>query len=278
MIMRSSETASYASSETVKVSIVTVVRNGADTLARAMESVFGQSYPNIEYIVIDGASTDGTVELIRQHEDRLAAWLSEPDSGISDAFNKGVRRATGEWVGILNADDWYEPDTVERVMEVSGNADVVHGAMRYWDGDVICELAHPNQAGLAREMTINHPTVFVRRSFYKRLGGFKADYRFAMDYELLIRFLLAGARFVELEGVLTNMSYGGASDKYWMAASREVRRAQVEHGMPVAKAMMLHHLRLARGTGRRFLQAVGLGRLVAAYRKRFALMSKESPF
>lgn len=278
MIMTSFETAISASRAAVKVSIVTVVRNGAGTLVRAMESVFGQSYPNIEYIVVDGASTDGTVELIRKYQDRLASWSSEPDSGISDAFNKGVRQATGEWVGILNADDWYEPDAVERVMRVSQNADVVHGAMRYWDGDVICELALPNQGALVREMTINHPTVFVRRSFYERFGGFNIGYRFAMDYELLIRFLLAGARFVELEDVLTNMSYGGASDKYWRAASKEVGRAQIEHGTPVAKAMLLHYLRLVRGTGRRFLQVVGFGGMVAAYRKRFSLTRKEHLF
>jgi glycosyltransferase involved in cell wall biosynthesis len=260
-----------------KISIVTVVRNGANTIVRAMDSVLSQTYPDIEYIVIDGASTDGTVDLIRQYQDRLTFWSSEPDSGISDAFNKGVRRATGEWVGILNADDWYEPDAVEQVMRVSHDADIVHGAMRYWDGDAVCEVALPNQEGLSREMTINHPTVFVRRSFYERFGEFKEDYRFAMDYELLIRFLMSGARFVQLDEILTNMSFGGASDKYWKAASEEVRRAQTENGMSASTAALMHYLRLVRGSGRRFLQVIGLGKVVAAYRRRFALMRKEHP-
>ncbi len=94
------------------VSIVTVVFNGAATLERTMQSVFTQSYPNIEYIIVDGGSKDGTVELLRKHEERLDLWVSERDRGIYDAMNKGVALCSGAWVALINADDWCEPDTV----------------------------------------------------------------------------------------------------------------------------------------------------------------------
>ena len=94
------------------VSIVTVVYNGAATIERTIASVLGQSYPNIEYIIVDGGSTDGTLDILRAHEDRVDLWVSERDGGIYDAMNKGVALCTGEWVGLINADDWYVDDAV----------------------------------------------------------------------------------------------------------------------------------------------------------------------
>lgn len=96
--------------EQLKISIVTVSYNAAKTIEQTIKSVINQTYSNIEYIVIDGGSTDGTVDIIRKYEDRIAYWVSEPDGGIFDAMNKGIKVATGEVVGIINSDDWYEHD------------------------------------------------------------------------------------------------------------------------------------------------------------------------
>jgi glycosyltransferase involved in cell wall biosynthesis len=246
------------------VSIITVVRNGASVIQRAMDSVLSQRYPNVEYVLIDGGSTDGTVDLIKGHEERLAFWVSEPDDGIVDAFNKGLAKCTGEWIGILNADDWYEPGALETVVREGQGYDVVHGALRYWDGDEPRELALPNQSALIKDMTINHPTCFVRRSVYERRGAFKPEYRYAMDYELVLRFYVNGARFKQLDTVLANMSFGGVSDKQWKAASREVARAQIERGIFPWMANARLAWRLLRGSMRRSLQRLGLDTLVAA--------------
>ncbi len=143
-----------------RVTIITAVRNRAATLARTIESVLAQTYPEVEHVVIDGASSDGTVEVIRRYADRLAHWQSEPDRGISDAFNKGLAAARGDCIGLLNADDWLEPDQIERAvaaLERSG-ADFVFGDLLYHDpagrplfrirGDAaLCPRDRPRHAG-----------------------------------------------------------------------------------------------------------------------------------
>ena len=113
------------------VSIVTVVHNRARTLPRAIDSVLAQEYPELEYIVVDGCSTDGTVDVIRRYEHHIDVWISEPDRGISEAFNKGVALARGQIIGLLNSDDWYEAGAVSaavRALEASG-CDIVHGQL-----------------------------------------------------------------------------------------------------------------------------------------------------
>ncbi|MCE3247241.1 MAG: glycosyl transferase, partial [Geminicoccaceae bacterium] len=105
-----------------RVTIITAVRNRAATLARTIESVLAQTWPEVEHVVIDGASSDGTVEVIRRYADRLAYWQSEPDRGISDAFNKGLAAARGDCIGLLNADDWLEADQVERAVAALGRS------------------------------------------------------------------------------------------------------------------------------------------------------------
>ena len=255
------------------VTIITVCRNAQGTIGRTLRSLEAQTYPNIEYIVVDGASTDGTLEAVRQSP-AVARWISEPDKGIADAFNKGIALARGEWIGILNADDWYEPDAVAAAMAAPDGADLIHGAVRYWDGGDPREVYHPRQDRLHLEMTINHPSAFVRRSLYERLGGFDPGYRYAMDYELILRFLADGARLVQLEAVLANMSYGGASDAHWRGAALECARAKAAHlGRPLAVGAYCCW-QIARGGARRALEKLGLRGLIQAFRKRFSVVPK----
>ena len=116
------------------ISIITVVRNGEVHLEEAIKSVLNQSYGNIEYVVIDGNSTDSTLDIIRKYEDRIDYWISEPDKGISDAFNKGIALCKGEWIGIINADDWYELDTFNNIIQQAkaSNSSVIYGNMQVW--------------------------------------------------------------------------------------------------------------------------------------------------
>lgn len=260
-----------------KVTIITIVRNGVATLERTIRSVLEQTYSNIEYIVVDGGSEDGSLDIIKRYEDHLV-WESESDRGISHAFNKGIGQATGDWVGLLNADDWYELDAVEQVIENIRNAkaDVVHGAVRMWQGEASTEVIYPNQRQLARQMTINHPTAFVRKSVYDRFGLYKETYKIGMDYELLLRLWQNRCVFLELDAVLANMSLGGISDLQWKIASQEWMQAQIENGDRAFKARFLHALRIGRGNGRRALQKAGLDALVVFYRKNYSVMKKEN--
>lgn len=256
------------------VSIITVCRNAAATLPRTLQSIAAQTYPHMEYIIVDGASTDGTLELIRACP-AVTAWSSEPDEGITDAFNKGIAQASGEWVGILNADDWYEPDTVARVVEFAKEADVVHGAVRYWRGKDPKEVYYPCQERLKQEMTINHPSVFVRRSVYSAEGSFDAKFRYAMDYELILRCYIKGYRFKELDNIiLANMSYEGVSDRLWTKALYEATQAKLLHLPSPAKTWIYYIWQLVRGYSRRICEKLGLLSFVRFVREHASPMRK----
>ncbi len=204
---------------TPRISIVTAVRNGARTLGRAIASVASQAVPGVEHIVVDGASSDGTLDVLRSHGPGLALWISEPDRGISDAFNKGIALARGDVVGILNSDDWYEPGALAAVAQAMRDCDaeIVCGSLQYWEGDRRTYLARSDPAFLARAMHVQHPTVFVRRETYRRLGLFRLDFRLAMDYEWMLRARTAGASFLALDRCIANMSAGGVGDRRWRA-------------------------------------------------------------
>jgi len=217
-----------AHAELPLVSLVTVVRNGDRHLAQTIKSVLDQEYDNIEYIVVDGASSDGSLEIIRHFEHGIDYWVSEPDRGISDAFNKGIRLSTGDWVGLINSDDWYELDAVPVVVEASSSADIVHGWTRKWfqSHHKIKRGYHP--LCLWTGMCIQHPTVFVNRSLYKRVGLYSPDYQLAMDYQFLLRALTAGALFRKVNQVITNFRSGGVSFRQRDLAFEEELRAQRE--------------------------------------------------
>lgn len=241
-----------------------MVYNGAATLERTIASVLGQTYAPIEYIVVDGGSTDGTLGIIRRHEARLARWLSEPDDGISDAFNKGIRLATGAYVALINADDWMAPDQIARgVAALERDRDAAYafgdcivsglaGETLYrikGNPDYATEIAH-------RMPELAHPTVLARRSAYSRFGGFDPELRYAMDYEWLLRLHVRGARGVYVPGMLAHMSQGGESDAGHRRALREVETASVRHGYPAWRARLLFRGRLVKGVARRWLERI----------------------
>jgi glycosyltransferase involved in cell wall biosynthesis len=205
------------------ISIITIVYNGEKHLEQTIQSVLDQNYNHIQYIIIDGGSTDQSVKIIRKYEEKIHYWISEKDKGISDAFNKGIAKATGEIVGIINADDWYESGALERVASEMGEADICFGDIQLWKNENKEFIQKANLKLLNREMTINHPTVFVKRSIYETHGGFDLDYRCAMDYELMLRLKIAKCRFKYLPYTIANMRWGGFSDTSWKIGCRETR-------------------------------------------------------
>lgn len=256
------------------VSIVTVCLNSERTIEKTFNSVVLQNYPNIEYVVVDGASIDSTVNLIKSCS-AVTKWISEPDKGISDAFNKGIALASGEWIGIINADDWYESGAIESAMRHANDADIIHGPVRYWKSNTPIGVYYPNQTLLRREMSINHPSVFVRRSVYEALGGFDTSYLYAMDYEFLLRALVAGYRFSAItDVVLANMSTEGVSDLYWKKSIFEVKRAKDRQSPSFLCNNIYFLMQLCRGYGRRFFEFLGLNEFVRFFRKYFSVMRK----
>lgn len=220
----------------MKVSIITACFNGVRTIEQTMRSVLEQTYKNIEYIVIDGGSTDGTRRVIEKYRDRLACFVSEPDAGVFDAMNKGIQCATGEIIGLINSDDYYVPDAVERVVArfSETGADVVHGDFIFLseDGKVLqrsCPLDMPPEK--SKYMATHcHPTVFVRAQLYRARGLFSEKYKIVGDFELLLRFEKAGASFAYLPGDIAYYRTGGLSDtkRMWRCMT-ELRAAAIEN-------------------------------------------------
>lgn len=203
------------------ISIITVVYNGGKSLEKAVLSVASQSYRHIEYIVIDGGSTDNTLEIIKKHEQHISRWISEKDNGIADAMNKGVKMATGDLIGFLNADDWLEEGAIEKVAAAYDTNTVVYGDVRFWDKNIQTKTTNSNHLRLRQGMTIAHPAAYVPLSVYKSHGLFNTDFKVAFDYDFILRIHMAGVPFKNIHSVLVNMSLGGLSDKKWLLAIRE---------------------------------------------------------
>lgn len=215
------------------LSIITVVRNSAATLEQAMLSVLGQKTPEIEYIVLDGNSSDGSQEIIRLHEAQLDYWHSKPDKGISHAFNQGIALANGQYIGLLNADDFYEPGILFHILaRIKGGetADILHGQVRYHDprtGRSYIEI--PDLSRIRRFMSVYHPTMFVKREAYEEIGDYSESYEFAMDSEWVHRAIQSDLVFLDLQSIVTNMRLQGVSHQNLRKSLIEYRSSSIEH-------------------------------------------------
>jgi glycosyltransferase involved in cell wall biosynthesis len=217
----------------IKVTIITVVRNCRDEITGCIESVLAQAYKNIEYIVIDGASTDGTLEIFQRYQDRCAKIISEKDAGPYDAMNKGLKLATGDIIGFLHADDLYAgPDVIADVVKkiTEAGTDSLFGDLVYVQKQHPDRLVRYWRSGVYREDSFRrgwmppHPAFFAKREIYERLGGFDTRFSIAADYELLLRFLYRNKiSTVYLPEVLVKMREGGISNKNLMHLFRKTR-------------------------------------------------------
>lgn len=242
--------------------VITVTFNSAKTLQRTVDSVGAQTYPNLEYIVVDGGSTDGTLDLLRQRERDVDLWLSEQDRGISDAFNKGIALARGEFIALLNSDDWIEPQHVARAiahLERSG-ADFVFGDLVVYDsaGAAKFTLAgDPDYGRRIRHMMpdINHPSLVCRRSVYERHGLYDRELRLAMDYEWVLRGFTRGVRGEHLPGLTSHMSGAGVSGRNIHGALAEVREVSIRYGYRWELAWARFVGRILRRATRRFIES-----------------------
>lgn len=217
------------------VSVITPTLNSAASLERTIQSVLGQTYDNVEYIVIDGLSGDATPDIIARYEDRIAYWISEPDTGIFAAMNKGLSLARGELVGIINSDDWYVPHAVEDVVGAyrdDPRAGVFHGDLFVVDskGEVIDE-AESGEKGIFSRNTFKHPACFLTREAYGRFGLFREDFPTVADYELLLRLYTAGVAFHHIDQPLAYFSLGGVSDTRNFRKYRENYAVRREYGI-----------------------------------------------
>lgn len=229
----------------LKISLITVTFNSAATLADTIKSVIKQDYSNIEYIIVDGGSTDQTIEIIKKYEERFPIkWVSEPDKGLYDAINKGIKMATGDVVGIINSDDFYHrADGLSKIAKGFDNEEVdcvfadirfvrpenLQKTVRYYSS----KNFHPKKFKWG--FMPAHPTFFAKRELFEKLGYYKTDYYIGADYELLIRFLYNNKlKYLYLPFDLMKMRTGGRSTNSFksnLILNKEIVRACKENGI-----------------------------------------------
>ncbi|NEN24041.1 glycosyltransferase [Cryomorpha ignava] len=236
----------------MKVSVITISYNAASTIEETIQSVVNQKYTNIEYILIDGASKDDTVNIIEKHKADIHKVISKPDNGVYDAMNKGVALATGDLIAILNADDAYaNPDVIGNVVEAIQNsgADTCYGNLEYVDRLNTSKVKRLWISGAYRkEAFLNgwmppHPAFFAKRKLYSDFGAFNTLLKTSADYELILRFLYRyNASAVYLNQVLVKMKTGGqsnASTKNRLKANAEDRLAWKLNGLKPGKLTLI---------------------------------------
>ena len=196
------------------ISIITVVYNGEKTIRQTLESVCNQSVLPDEYIIVDGLSSDSTLTIVREYMEKhpFMKLISEKDSGIYDAMNKGIQLAKGKLIGIINSDDWYETNALEKMSEafVANGSGVYYGILRYILNEKEFYLERANPEFLAQLM-IPHPSTFVSADLYKDYGLFNLNYKISSDLELFIRYSINKIKFYPLNNIIANYRIGGAS-------------------------------------------------------------------
>ncbi len=241
-----------------KVFVVTVVFNDVKNLERTILSVLNQTYKNIEYIIIDGGSTDGTVEVIKKYADRLQYWVSESDKGMFDAMNKGVARSTGGWVNILNSGDYFISDTIfqEIFSEAHPDSDILYGSFvgNFSDRPVVCKPLDDVTVEAYKGMQACHSTLFVKTKIARKIP-YDLKYRHSADGEFELHCIAAGYRFKNLGKIIFQVGTLGNSFNNWLHCRLENWQI-CRHYFPGIKTDWFHFRKLARESTFRFFKAV----------------------
>ena len=217
----------------LKISVITAVYNRKKTISQALDSVLSQTYPMIESIVIDGGSTDGTLDVLESFRSQLTVLISERDEGMYDALNKGISHATGDVIGFLHSDDFFEHNSVLAKIALAfedPSVQAVYGDLLFASHEntnkIIryCQPGNYNDSSFSKGWSLPHPTFYVRRSIYEQLGGFNVSYHIAADYDTVVRFLaVAKITSKYIPEVLIRMRSGGLSNQSLTAFIRKLK-------------------------------------------------------
>jgi glycosyltransferase involved in cell wall biosynthesis len=246
------------------VSVVTVVYNGSRHIEEAIRAVAAQTYPHVEHIVIDGGSTDGTLDILESYDDTIGYWMSESDSGVYDAMNKGVALVTDpdSYILFANSDDnLYSAEAIERVISASSGEDLVYGKMVLADHQVSAVVGRAVELSDLANQTLCHPATFVRRKVFDSVGLFDTSLRIAADYDHIVRCFAApvSTRFVDV--IVSRMRMGGLSEDQFMLSCRE-RKKVIRQRFPFVSRLkgvaQVNFYDIPRNTARRWLDRAGL--------------------
>lgn len=230
----------------MKITVITVCLNGVHTIERAIKSVIGQEYRDLEYIVVDGGSTDGTLEILKKYDSDISYWISEPDNGIFDAMNKGIELASGDVIAFLNSDDWYENNALKMientfaandcdcvccdnyVLEKDGNTTYYDATMQPFDDIYI-------------RMIFYHSAIFCKRNYFMQKENFNPKYRIAADYDWFLRNVKRGLRVYYVHQPVFTFCYGGISSVNDIDCAKEAREIALHH-LPIEKKKYIEQI------------------------------------
>lgn len=200
-----------------KISIITITYNSEKTLESTIQSVINQGYENLEYLIIDGGSKDHTLDIVNKYRNHISYFVSEPDEGISDAFNKGIIAATGEIIGIINSDDLLLPGALDRLSkEYDPKIDVYLGNIEMFNTETNIRLISKPSTEYplnGKNITVCHPATFMNKNAYNKFGLYRVDFKSMMDQDILTRMYLRGALFKRIDSELAQFTSGGVTDR-----------------------------------------------------------------
>ena len=217
-----------------KISIITITFNSEKTLEETILSVVSQEYDNLEYLIIDGKSSDKTLEIVETYRNKIAFVISEKDRGISDAFNKGIKYATGEIIGIINSDDVLLPGALQAIADAyAPNVDVYRGNTLVWNdqNDVKTRIRPTMKMKLSKPIgNVCHQSTFVTKNCYENLGAYNVDFKYMMDADVLYRFYRAGAIFKYVDYDMALFRLGGVTNSNYKMKLQEIRNVVIING------------------------------------------------
>lgn len=253
------------------ITIFTIVLNRKDALPQAIMSVLSQSYTNIEYVIVDGASTDGTLEVIKQFDDKIDLWISEPDKGSSDACNKAISFSRGDFIFWLSSDDWIEPDFIEIAVKalLKTGADFVFGNLAMYTNGRLILLLDGDKDYLKSLMSgnprFNYPSMVINKKCFQNFGLIDVSYKYSNDFEWLLRCHRYGGRGHYENLLLVHRETGGFGERHFFQSTLEQLRILKQYSLPITKAVSIYlNCYLRRGAGcfaKLFLPGVVLEKL-----------------
>ena len=252
------------------VSIITVVYNGELTIEKSIQSVQNQSYGNVEHIIIDGGSTDKTVEFIKNYNDVIYYWTSEPDKGIYDAMNKGLKIAQGDFIAILNSDDYYLPNAIElSIQEIEEtNSDYSFAEVRYINSKAkICPISPLEQNKIYQEMLYPHVSAVISKKIYDEVGYFDTNFKIAGDHDMALRIHLNNYKYCYVSEVIAELERGGVSSSN--ESNKESLAVVVKNGKSKIGAYLTYYKQLIKVHLIKILSKGLVNLLLKAKRSRF---------
>lgn len=247
----------------MKISVITITYNSEKTLEETIQSVISQDYGDFEYIIVDGLSTDRTLEIVNLYKDKIGKIISEKDEGISDAFNKGIEAATGDIIAIINSDDILMPGALSKIADLMNeDTDVFYGNTRMFGDDRQESIYKPLKSSqLYKRMALIHPSTFITKNAYKKYGLYDIDYKCCMDRDLLLRMLSKGAKFQYCDFEFTRFRIGNgvSTNDYVRITQPEEEQISLAYGRNFVSVKLISNYNIIRFLISSFLRNIGIG-------------------